>query len=207
MVIFNELRISDDRSCLIIDCAIDKVSVYSDMYIQSIYLEYYRNAHSASMPGEKAYLLYENTGNDKKVRSKKIIFRQAELGLTQFGIEDFDGGLFYVVVSCDGDMPATVSCLPCDMDSTVDIGAIVDWRSFYQNGMQLISSMFGPCSDPCASNDAFEHYILLWNALKLALSTCDWTFVTDLWGRLTNYPADSSGGSAFSVSRICGCRG
>ena len=68
MVTFNELRICEDGNYLIVDCEIDNVDVYKDMYIQNIYLEHYKDASALGMPGENAYLLYENKCDDASVK-------------------------------------------------------------------------------------------------------------------------------------------
>lgn len=208
MVTFNELRICEDGNYLIVDCEIDNVDIYKDMYIKNIYVEYYKNASSASMPGAKAYHLYENKRNDSSIKGKRVKMSVNELGSTEFGITSFDGGLFYVIVECDGPARALAQLgdMPCGFDQTVDIGAILDWTVFYRRGMSYIASMFDACGNPCQPTDGFEHFILLWNALKLAIDTCDWEMVKDLWDRFlftpsTGHMAVITGASAGG----CGC--
>lgn len=206
MVIFNELRITEDGNCIIVDCEVENVDVYANMYIQSIYLEYYENASAASMPSSKAYRLYENLDADTTVKGKRLVFSKDLLGLTNMGITDFDGGLFYVIVNCDGELPASASSMPCGYDNTTDIGAILDWRVFYTRGMSWVASIVSGCGEPnfCENPTGFEDFVLLWNALKLALSTCNWDMVTELWKRFLRV---SLGGSAANaVSGGCGCR-
>ena len=204
MVIFNELRISEDRKCLIVDCEVENVDVYENMYIKSIYLDYYMNASAASMPSDKAYLLYENTNDDKTVRAKRIKMSSSMLPLTDFGTTTLEDGLFYVIVTCDGDLPASVSSMPCGYDETTNIGAIVDWKSFYTRGMQFVSALYNGCSGGkfCESPVGFEDFIVVWNAMKLAISTCNWDLVTTLWHRFLRTPAVA--GSGY-VTGGCGC--
>lgn len=206
MVIFNELRITENGKCIIVDCEVENVDVYSDMYIQSIYLEYYKNATSASMPSSKAYLLYENKDGDTSVKGKRLTFQKELLPATEFGISGFEGGLFYVIVNCDGTLPASISSMPCGYDSTTDVGAILDWKTFYSRGMSYVSSITAGCSKPnfCDNPVAFEEFLLLWNALKLALSTCNWDMVSELWDRFLRVSV--GGTSSTVVSGGCGCR-
>lgn len=205
MVTFNELRICEDGNNLVVDCEINGVDVYDDMYIQSIYLEHYKNASSVVMPGDKAYLLYDNEDNDTSVRSKRIVFNKASLSSTQFGITSFDGELFYAIVICDGDLPAETSYMPCGADDTRAIGAIPDWGLFYTRGIGYIASLFDPCGDPCQPTDEFEHFILLWNAFKLAIETCDWELVKDLWDKFRLAGGSSSSAQSIYSSRMSGC--
>lgn len=210
MVIFNELRITEDGGCIVIDCEIESLDVYKDMYISDIHLEYYKNANPVSMPSDKAYLLYENVNQDTDVKQKRIVFSKAELPLTQFGITDFENGLFYAIVRCDGDLPATVANLPCTYDDTVKIGAIPDWKALYRIGMQYVSSLFGICSPKnfCDYPAGFEDFIIIWNSLRLAIDTCNWDLVNTLWDRILNQPSTTVATAVVpsSANRGCGCR-
>lgn len=211
MVIFNELRITEDRQCLIVDCEVENVDIYRNMYIKSVYLEYYKNASAASMPGEKAYKMYENEKNgepDPKVRAVRLSLSAVSLYQTGFNIPDFEDGLFYVIVICDGELAHNIVNYPCGYDDVVTIGAVLDWRTFYEMGMQYVASIYGICGNEnfCENPDGFEDFVLLWNALKLALSTCNWPLVSQLWDRFLNAPYSKTAlPSAAAGSRGCGC--
>ena len=204
MIIFNELRITEDGGCIVVDCEIEGVDIYKDMYITSVYLEYYKNANAASMPSGKAYCLYENKTDDQSIRAVRLSFPKTKLPFTNFGVNTLDGGLFYVIVNCDGHFNGNPNDYPCRYDETTKIGAVLDWKLFYDRGMNYVVSLFSGC-DPCPDYSAFEHFAVLWNALKMALSTCDWNLVADLWDKFLLAP---EGVVAPAVSRRggCGCR-
>ena len=206
MVTFNELRISEDRKCLIVDCEVENVDVYSDMYIKAIYLEYYKNATAAAMPSERAFLMYQNSTEDPTVKGKRLKLSADFLPVTGFGISTFEDGLFYAIVICDGTLPASVTSMPCGYDDTTKIGAIVDWKSFYEKGMQFVGALYGGCSGGkfCEAPESFEDFLILWNALKLAISTCNWDLVNELWDRFLRAPLGSNGVSV--VKGGCGCK-
>ena len=210
MVIFNELRISEDRSCLIIDCEIENVDIYKDMYIKEIWLEYYKDASAASMPGSKAYRIYENSGDDKKVRAKRVSMYESSIQFTQFSTDMFADGLFFVIVRCEGTLPASVVNYPCGYDETTKIGVVLDWKSFYKRGMQYVSALYSSCNSRsfCEYPAGFEDFIILWNSLKLAINVCDWELVKNIWERILNMREHvaGSGGGSVSVSGGCGCR-
>ena len=207
MVIFNELRIAENRSCLTVDCYIEELTTYANMYIESIYIDYYKNTTPASMPGAKAYCLYENTEGDTSVRAVRRSLHEYTLPLTQFGIDKFDDGIFYVIVKCNGTLPASeIADLPCGADNTTTVGVIIDWKTVYEKGMQYVSSIYGPCASGCADLTGFEHFALLWNALRLAISVCDWQMVENLWNKILLSPSVASSGSSSSSSSPCGCR-
>ena len=207
MVTFNELRICEDGNYLIVDCMVDNTDVYKNMYIQSIYLEYYKNASSVGMPSDKAYLLYDNKYNDSSIKSKRITFPVSSLSFTKFHINSFEGGLFYVIVECGGEPTSDVVFMPCGADDTIRVGAVLDWNLFYSRGMGYISAMFDSCGNPCMPTDEFEHFIILWNALRLAIDTCDWETVKDLWDKFRLAPSATQNGSSIVTGGGCGCRG
>jgi hypothetical protein len=204
MITFNELRIAEDGSCLIVDCEIENVDIYKDMYIKSVYLEYYKNANPSLIPSDKAYKMYENTSNNSSVQAVRLSLPVTSSALGTMGIGSFDNGLFYVIVDCDGDLPAKTALMPCGYDEQRKIGAILDWRAFYEKGMSYVTSLFGACN-PCPDYTDFEHFAVLWEALKMALSVCDWNLVAELWDRFLLHPEGAVSVPAASRSG-CGCR-
>lgn len=210
MVTFNELRISEERSCLIVDCEIEDVDIYKNMYIKEILVEYYKDASAASMPDSKAYLLYENKNDDKSVRAKRVSMSEAHLRLAHFSTSSFTGGLFFVIVRCEGKLPANIVNYPCGYDETTKICVVLDWKSFYKRGMQYVSALYGSCNQRsfCEYPAGFEDFIILWNSLKLAINVCDWELVKNIWERILNMHEHvaGSGGGSVSVSGGCGCR-
>ena len=204
MITFNELRISDNSGCLIIDCEVEQVDVYKNMFIQSIYIEYYKNANPASMPSEKALCVYDNTTSDVKVRAKRLNVRLDTIAKSDMGVTTFDNGLFYVIVNCGGDPNYTVLNMPCGYDDTRRLGVILDWKALYTRGMQYVNSLFNGCNS-CPDLTGFEHFAVLWNALRMAISTCDWNLVNELWDKFLLAPSNPFTSSVAKVSG-CGCR-
>ena len=204
MITFNELRIGENGSCLVVDVEISGLEIYKNMYIKSVSLDYYGNVvrdKSHSLPSAKAYKLYDNSFDDTTVRRKRISMPQAALVMTDFGIEEFDKGLFFVTVVCDGDLPAGVANFACGFDDTVKIGVVVDWKSFYSVGMQYVARLANRCADPCLKDPGFEDFILQWNALKLAIDTCNWPMVAELWDKVMRLHREN----APVVVGGCGC--
>lgn len=206
MVTFNELRISDERDCLIIDIEVERVDVFKNMYIDSVYLEYYKNASVMGVPGEKAVLVYSNQGNDTSVKAKRLYYRLDSYDATKMGITSFDNGLFYVIVNLGGTPGSQAAYMPCGTDEPRRVGAILDWKAFYERGMQYVNSLFNGCN-ACPDLTGFEHFAVLWNALKMAISTCDWRLVSDLWDKFLLASADTTLTiTTRSGVSGCGCR-
>lgn len=202
MVLFNELRIADDKQSLLVECYIEGLGIYSGMYIKEIYVDYYKNALTSGVPSDKAIQIYDNTNTDTSVNAVRACLLASNSDVeTNFGITDFDSGMFYVYVYCDGTLPASVSTLPCGFDDASDIGVIVDWKKMYEIGMQFVSTLSGVCYDPCKNPLGFDNFVLVWNALRLAISTCDYSLAEKIWEKFIRYynPSTMAGGAG------CGC--
>lgn len=198
MVKFDELRISDNGENLIIECHIENYDVYSEMYINTIYLEYYKNRGTVGVPSEKALLVFENqNATPSDVRAVRVRVPLTDLP-SDMGVTSFEGGLFYVYVECEGDLPAEVAAMHCSFDNTLEVGIVVDWKALYGQIMPRVAKLALDCN-ACDVPTDFEHLILLWNAFKFAVDSCDWVQVDRLWAELMD--TETSGHSASG----CGC--
>lgn len=185
MVHFDELRISSDKQTILIQCHIKDFDAYKNMYIKSIKIEYYKKRGLAGVPGNNAVTLYQNTTDDKDVRAVQAMLSVGALNEAVFGTGTFRGGLFYVTVTCDGTLAPSIALLDCGADNTVTVGLVLDWELVYMMGMQFVKAGFSPCSD-CDIPDNFEHFLLAWNSLKLAMDSCDYDTVDKIWDRYMN---------------------
>lgn len=200
MVKFDELRISEDGQYLTVECHIENYDVYSEMYIDTIYLEYYKNRGTVGVPSDKALLMFEND-NEDKTKTRHVRCRISLMQLPgNFGTSEFRNGLFYVYVNCDGHLPASVSSMYCGYDVTLDVAVIPDWRMLYKMIMPLVGKFASGCT-PCDDVDGFGHLILMWYAFKYAVETCDWTTVDRLWDEFIGDPIGSVSHGG------CGCFG
>jgi hypothetical protein len=200
MVKFDELRISEDGRFLTVECHVENYDMYREMYIESIYLEYYKNRGAAGL-SDKALLLFENHNTTPSdVRGVRKCISVDDLP-SWFDCGGFEGGLFYVYVTCNGNpTPAHLAEMErnCTFDNAKDIGVIVDWKMLYRMIMPLVAQYASSCT-PCEDITGFGHMILMWYAFKYAVETCDWTTVDRLWGEF-------AGDTVGTVSRGgCGC--
>jgi len=202
MVIFNELSIKEDKQSLVIDCSIEGLNIYDNMYIKSVYLDYYKNAESPGVPSSKALVVYDKQEGEEEQRALRFCVEKEQLP-SDMGVSDFDKGLFFVTVICDGDLPASAALLACGADDTVDTAIVLDWQRVYEAGMKYISALNDQCFDDCNDLPGFKNFILLWNALRLSVETCDYGQIGRAWERFlriyTNNPLTFNAGG-------CGCR-
>lgn len=201
MVNFNEVRICDGHTKMVIDCSIMSSYLYANMHIDSIYLDYYKNVDFSGVPSPKAVKVSPEF--TEPMRAYKVVISEEFLNETDWGIDTFKDGLFFVIVQCEGvPAPEASSVLPCGFDDAVAIAAVPDWESFYAAGMQYISSLFSKCKDNCEIPAGFEQFVLLWEAFKLAVAVCDWKLASELWERMVKTRTGSvSAGSACGCSR------
>ena len=198
MVRFDDVHIADDYNSLTIKCHVEDYDVYENMYIKSVYLEYYKNRGTIGVPSSKAIEVYSNSEDDTSVKSVYATIPVATLASSDIGTATFNEELFYIYVTCDGTLPASVATMDCEMDATLDIAVVLDWKFLYEKGMRYIAALTD-CNLSCDDPDGFESYILLWNALKFAADVCDWNQLERIWPKLVAMP------TGVSVSG-CGCR-
>ena len=199
MVTFNELRINNANNTLIVDCTVEDLTIYSDVYIKSIELYHYKNADSSGEPVNlsKVLTIFENDDDDTTIRTVRKCVPDT-FAESVFGISVFEKGIFFVRVTCDGTLPPQTMQFACGYDDMVDIGVVVDWKYLFDIGMGLIASM-DVCGNICKSNDNLEQFILTWFSLRLALEACDFDQLGILWDRFLRL-------SAFSTtSKVSGC--
>ena len=205
MVIFNELRITEDKECLIVDCSIEDIDGYDGMYIDSVTVEYYKNVTEDGSASDHAITMYEKTDGAVGITSYRGTLKASSLDKETFGTDTLAGGLFFITVSCDGtpENPEILASYSCGADNTIDVGVAIDWHSVYSLGIGYAAKLAYNCEDPCDIPDGFENFILYWYALQLAISTCDWFQVRKLWDKFMR--ALAGNGTVVSSGGGCGC--
>ena len=203
MVVFNELRLSDDKKKLIIDCGIEGLNVYDGLYINTIYLEYYKNIQDSLTPSDKAILVYDHDEDGRDEQLLRICVSEDSL-TSDFGTKKFEAGLFYVIVQCDGPSSAlaNLGTLSCGFDNTTDIGVVLDWKLLFDFGMQYIFKLGTSCEFDCSDTTGFDSFSILWNAIKLAVSTCDYDVLETLWDKFIRIAINNK----VSVASGCRCK-
>jgi len=191
MVEFNELRLSDDRSELILD--LDVVDDVQTRYIDSIYVEYYRNRSAlVGVPSDKAEEIYKQTDPMPKLRTFTMDVIMDNFA-DDFGTKTWKGGLFYVyvIIKDSADEDYMVS----------EIGAVPDWQAVYEIGMQYVADIthvIEKCISPITME--YEQFTIAFHALEYALEAQDLDMMDRMWSRLF-----VSGTGNVSSNLPCGC--
>lgn len=194
MIQFSELRLSADKHKIYVGCEVENFDIYSGVYIKSVYIDYYKNRLASGSPSENAICLYDNTHDDYTVKSAYATLDSNAL-TEAFGTTTFVDGLFYVYVTCDVH-GASLATADCGWDAMTTVGIVADWEKVWAEGMMYINEVANACSN-CGIKDNFLDFILRWEALKLAMITCDYETVDNIWDGLL--------GTSKMVSGGCGC--
>lgn len=198
MVQFNELRITPDSKQLIIDVSIKDLSIYSEVFLDSIVIDnqdtYIENGPSSTpvyqytIPDEEPTQVYSYPGDCTPVKEEETMSnclvdaledkwseKRVRICLTSKDL-DLDKGLYFIYVYTKGlPDPST----PCGMDNEVTMGVVCNLHNIYQSSMAYIREVENECTIP----KSFINYILRFKAFELALSTGNYILAIKYWNK------------------------
>lgn len=171
MLIFDQLRISDDGKRMYINIHVNNASYFDNIYLDEITI----------MTSDKV------SETDPKIPTSDYIYHQvfegslkeAALVLTaedfiksweenlssmKFSQKEMSSTLFFVYVKVKGTPDA---CTPCTLDEEVTVGVTFDINVLYQRVMGYTKQL----AQDCSVNQGFIDFILLWHAFKAAVET------------------------------------
>lgn len=211
MVIFDQLRISDDGSKMYINVHVNNAEYFEHVYLQSLTIVTQDKVTEATDSGEitKDYIYKKtfaaNTKNADIVIDKGVL-DAAFTGLSTDGSTadteftgNFSNNLFFVFVKVTGEPD---ECTPCSLDKEVTVGVTFDDKLLYQQVMNYTGQLANDCNVPIG----FTDFILLWNAFKASVETNHWVPAIKYWEMLMGKKNSSIAG-VFNTVRRCGCNG
>lgn len=171
MIIFDQLRISDDGKRMYINAHVNKADYFNDIYIDSIVIQT-ADKVSETNPGlptsDYVYIkkVEENAKELNLVLEASDLSRswESDPNAIAFGRGDMSKTLFFVYIKCKG---TPGSCTPCRLDEETTLGVVFDENVLHQKVMDYTKELVAACSVP----SAFIDFILLWNAFKSAIET------------------------------------
>lgn len=204
MVIFDQLRISDDGKRMYINAHVNKADYFNDIYIDSIVIQTADKVSETDpgLPTSDYVYTKKVEGNAKELNlvleasdfskswesdSKDIVFNRGDMSNT----------LFFVYIKCKG---TPDSCTPCRLDEETTLGVVFDENVLHQKVMDYTKELVADCSVPTA----FIDFILQWNAFKAAIETEHYIPAIKFF----NMMFDEVGKSSQSITiKACGCNG
>lgn len=195
MIIFNNLKISQDNKCLYIDVQIDNSIYFKDMYIDSIFIDtdetYVSNGpsnnaikvYTASSVYPEIFTEDDLDNNVLDEEDQAIIYddeedysyaRQVSLSLDKTILGSLENRIFFVYVIAGGNPSPNT---PCGMDVTQVMKAVINTYPIYQNSMNYIKELDSLCKVP----QNFIDYILNVEAFDLSIQTGNYNKAIQLW--------------------------
>ena len=204
MILFDQLRISDDGQRLYINVHVNKADYFKNMYIDSVVI----------MTADKVSETAPETPTSDYVYKKEIEGNTKELDLVltpldltkswetdpkaiAFNRADMSNTLFFVYIKCKG---TPGECTPCRLDEETTLGVVFDENVLYQRVMNYTKELVADCSVPTE----FTDFILLWNAFKAAIETEHYVAAIKFYNKLFGIVRDSYNNT---IIKTCGCNG
>lgn len=212
MVIFDQLRISDNGKCLYITAHVNTSDCFDNIYLDEIYIttsERVMEATNAeSIPQD--YIYYKKIEGDQKEISLCLKAQdftknwETEANAINFKESEISTSLFFVYIHCKtvGAPNPCFECLPCSLQEMTTVGVTFDENLLYQKVMDYTRQLAQDCTVP----QGFTDFILLWNAFKAAVNTEHYVPAIKYYNMLFENGVNS--GSGLKVLKSgCGCYG
>lgn len=204
MIIFDQLRISDDGKRMYINAHVNKASYFNDIYIDSIVIQT-ADKVSETDPGlpTSDYVYIKKA--EENAKELNLVLEASDLSRSwesdpkaiAFNRGDMSKTLFFVYIKCKG---TPGSCTPCRLDEETTLGVVFDENVLHQRVMDYTKELVADCSIP----SAFIDFILLWNAFKSAIETEHYIPAIKFF----NMMFEEVGKSCQSrIIKTCGCNG
>ena len=204
MILFDQLRISDDGQRLYINVHVNKADYFKNRYIDSVVI----------MTADKVSETAPGTPTSDYVYKKEIESNTKELDLVltpldltkswetdpkamAFNKADMSNTLFFVYVKCKG---TPGECTPCRLDEETTLGVVFDENVLYQRVMDYTKELVADCNIPTE----FTDFILLWNAFKAAIETEHYVAAIKFYNKLFGVVRNGYGNN---IIKTCGCNG
>ena len=224
MLIFDQLRISDNGKKVYINFHVNKATYFDNVTLDSITVipalsgnGNVQISETECAPPEDKYIYKKVYGEN--VKSDDIVLDNTVLaeafnntdnegepihdGATAKATHNgtFSNELLFVYVKCKLPVGELNPCIPCDSDCEMTtVGVTFDEALLYQKVMQFTKEL----ADTCNISKGFVDMILLWNGFKAAIETGHYIPAIDFWKKLFfGYP----GMSGIVNSKPCGCHG
>lgn len=203
MIIFDQLRISDDGRRMYINLHVNKADYFDNIYLDSITIMTSDKVSETNphMPTEDYIYRKSFDGNVREanlVLTSEDFIRswETDANAMRFHNSDMSRTLFFVYVKVKG-IPD--ECTPCRLDEEVTLGVTFDESMLYQTVMQFTRELNKDCEIPKNLIDL----ILTWNGFRSAIETEHYIPAIDFWKNLF----DRGNSISNSLTKPCGCHG
>lgn len=186
MIVFEELRITNDGETLIVDARVRSEVYYDLVYIDKVVIDT-EETYKEGTPSSTPVYSYTVDGNNKTI---SLTIDKSQI------IPDFKEHMFFVYVIAKGIPTPSV---PCGMDNQTTLGVVLYMGNIYNNFMGYIKEMGnGNCQIP----SGFIDQILRYKALNLAIDSGHYTQGIQYYNQWF-----SGNRQSVTINSNCGCNG
>lgn len=204
MVLFDQLRLSDDGKRLYIDVHVSKADYFDKIYLDSITIMTADRVSETNPHVPTSDYIYQKVFSDNQKEASLVLTSTDFLkpweegaGKGIFCRSAMMQTLFFVYVKVRG-VPGI--CTPCRLDEEVTVGVTFDEKALYQRVMDYTHSLAQDCQIPVG----FTDFILLWNAFKASIETEHYIPAIKYWNMLFGSGHDMI---TNRTTKGCGCHG
>lgn len=215
MIVFDELRISEDGSKVYVHAHVNEADYFNNVYLDSITITTSDKILKTAPTSMPSHYIYKKviSGSEKEIAlvldkgdfdaaftnynptTDTIINSSNPHATDSFANNDFSKVLLFVYVHVKG---TPDECTPCPMTEETTLGVIFDENMFYQRVLDYTRELAQDCEIP----QEFTDFILLWNGFKAAIATGHYTRAIDFYNWMF---ADD--GTGTYTTKPCGCHG
>lgn len=194
MVIFDQLRISDDGRKFYINAHVNKADVFADTTIEKLYVCLCDNIYETQNvdPEVNGYIYKKEYAAGTKEINEVLTIDMEDLIYNKPRFKD----LYFVYVKC-ANVPDEGKCYTAVGDYV--LGVTFDESMLHQKIMGFTKEL----SDSCNVPRSFIDFILLWNAFKSSIEVEHHIAACEYWNQL--FGKNSVGYSI--INKPCGCHG
>lgn len=205
MVVFNELRITNDGEYLIIDARIRNESIYSNIEIKKVTVGTHKTYEEGASNGKEIPISTLNQAtNDTRV--KRVYFRLSKLDLTDFSSYeesneiDLEKDLIYVYIDTNSYDNPDCPDLPCDLTKSHHIGVTMYMGGFYNDFMSYMNELNKSSCEAKVPQGLID-MLLKFTALTTAIDSKHFIKANEFFNKWF------TGKHMFNSNSNCGCNG
>lgn len=195
MIIFDQLRISDDGKSLFLNAHVNGASYFDDMYIEKITICTEDQILDSGHYGDD--FVYQVSYASSPVKEVSLVLTPQLLN-EKFTGSTLSKNMFFVFAECTG-TPAIDT--PCTMDEATTVGVTFDYGALYNRAMNYTRELADTCNLPLH----FIDFILNMEALKLSIATGNYQPAINYWKQLVGMGSTLS--DIGMSTKPCGCHG
>ena len=194
MIIFDQLRISDDGKRFYINLHVNNAEYFKDIYLDSLTIMTADKVSETNPHEPTSDYIYKEVFSDGH-KTAALVLTPTDMN-ELFTKSNFSSDLFFVYVKVKG-IPDV--CTPCTLDEEITLGVTFDENILHQKVMDFTKELAQDCKIP----QDFIDFILLWNGFKSSIETEHYIPAVDFWNKLFK----NAGRGTSIITKNCGCHG